>query len=65
MKLTHLIDIDATVKLTQGQGHQFKGQGHMHLCEIIVSAINIIIDIDEALKLTQGQGHNMKAQVNI
>ena len=26
---THMIDIDETLKLTQGQGHKVKGQGHI------------------------------------
>ena len=39
MMLTHMIDIDETVKLTQGQGHKVKG--HMYvLCKIIVLAVN-------------------------
>ena len=25
----HKVDIDATLKLTQGQGHKVKGQGHI------------------------------------
>ena len=29
MILTYIIDIDATLKLTQGQGHKVKGQGHI------------------------------------
>ena len=29
MILTYIIDIDETVKLTQGQGHKVKGQGHI------------------------------------
>ena len=29
MILTYIIDIDETVKLTQGQGHKVKGQGQM------------------------------------
>ena len=29
MILTYIIDIDDTVKLTQGQGHKVKGQGHI------------------------------------
>ena len=28
MILTYVIDIDVTVKFTQGQGHKVKGQGH-------------------------------------
>ena len=42
MILTHINDIDETLKLTQGQGHKVKDQGHicMHLCKILVSAIN-------------------------
>ena len=26
---TYIIDIDETLKLTQGQGHKVKGQGHI------------------------------------
>ena len=29
MILTHMIDVDETLKLTQGQGHKVKGQGHI------------------------------------
>ena len=29
MMLTHMINIDETVKLTQGQGHKVKGQGQI------------------------------------
>ena len=29
MILAHIIDIDETVTLTQGQGHKVKGQGHI------------------------------------
>ena len=29
MILTHMIDIDETLKLTQGQGHKVKGQGQI------------------------------------
>ena len=29
MILTYIIDIDVTLKLTQGQGHKVKDQGHM------------------------------------
>ena len=29
MILTYLIDIDATLKLTQGQGHTIKGEGQI------------------------------------
>ena len=36
MILTYVVDIDETLKLTQGQGHKVKGQGHRHLCEKIV-----------------------------
>ena len=27
--LLHMIDIDETLNLTQGQGHKVKGQGHI------------------------------------
>ena len=29
MILTHIIDIDETLKLTKGQGHKVKGQGQI------------------------------------
>ena len=29
MILTHMIDIDETLKLTQGQGHKVKHKGHI------------------------------------
>ena len=29
MILTYIIDIDETLKLTQGLGHKMKGQGHI------------------------------------
>ena len=29
MILRHMIDIDETLKLTQGQGHKVQGQGHI------------------------------------
>ena len=29
MILTHMIDINETLKLTQGQGHNVKGQGQI------------------------------------
>ena len=38
--LRHMIDIDETLNLTQGQGHKVKGQGHIHLCKNLFSAIN-------------------------
>ena len=41
MILTYIIDIDKTLKLTEGQGHRVKGQGHIYvLCKIIVLAVN-------------------------
>ena len=33
MILRHMIDIDETLKLTQGQGHKTKGQGHIRINE--------------------------------
>ena len=30
MIFTHMIDIDETFKLTQGQGHRVKGQGQIN-----------------------------------
>ena len=31
MILTYIIDIDETIKLTQGQGHKVNGQGHIYI----------------------------------
>ena len=30
MILTYIIEIDVTLKLTKGQGHKVKGQGHIY-----------------------------------
>ena len=35
MILTYIIDIDETLKLTQGQGHKVKGQGHISLYDCL------------------------------
>ena len=41
MILEQIIDIDKTVKLTKGQGHKVKGQGHVCIYGyFFVSAIN-------------------------
>ena len=32
VKLMHRVDIDATLKMTQGQGHKVKGQGRICNC---------------------------------
>ena len=37
MIFTHMIDIDETLKLTQGQGHRVKGQGQIN------SSVKILI----------------------
>ena len=39
MILTYIIDIDETLKLTQGQGHKVKGQGHIGIYVKIVLAL--------------------------
>ena len=31
MILKHMVNIDETLKLTQGQGHKIKGQGHIRI----------------------------------
>ena len=31
MILTYIIDIDEILKLTHGQGHKVKGQGHIYV----------------------------------
>ena len=77
MILGHMVNIDETLKLTRGQGHKVKGQGH--ICnyvnllssykswagDIIFMIPTYLIDIDETLKLTQGQGHKIKGQGHI
>ena len=77
MILRHMVDIDETLKLTQGQGHKVKDQGH--ICsyvkllfsykswtdDSILMILTYLIDIDETLKLTQGQGHKIKCQGHI
>ena len=69
-----MIDIIELLKLTQGQGHKVKGQGH--ICnyvklllsyklwtgDCILMILTYLIDIDETLKLTQSQGHKIKGQ---
>ena len=41
MILTYVIDIDEMLRLTEGQGHKIKGQGHIYvLRKIIVLALN-------------------------
>ena len=41
MILTSIIDIDETLKLTQGHGHKVKGQGQIcTFVKILVSPIN-------------------------
>ena len=41
MILTYIIDIDVTVKLTQGQGHKVKGQGHICIYSKILFRLKI------------------------
>ena len=31
MILGHMVNIDETLKLTRGQGHKVKGQGHIYV----------------------------------
>ena len=77
MILRHMVDIDETLKLTQGQGHKVKDQGHIWSYvkllfsykswtdDSILMILTYLIDIDETLKLTQGQGHKIKCQGHI
>ena len=72
-----MVDIDETLKLTQGQGHKVQDQGH--ICsyvkllfsykswtdDSILMILTYLIDIDETLKLTQGQGHKIISQGHI
>ena len=39
--LTHMIDIDETLKLTQGQGHKVKGQGQ--ICDVVKHLFRLYI----------------------
>ena len=75
--LTYLIDIGKMLKLTKGQGHKVKGQGHICInvffcfgykswtVKWILMILTHMIDIDETVKLTQGQGHKVKGQGHI
>ena len=40
MILTNMIDIDETLKLTQGQGHKVKGQGCIGIYVKTILALN-------------------------
>ena len=40
MTLGHVVNIDETLKLTRGQGHKVKGQGHICIYALFVLAIN-------------------------
>ena len=78
MILGHMVNINETWKLTRGQGHKVKGQGHIYVfmwttCFSykswtdgwILMILTYIIDIDKTVKLTQGQGHKVKGQGHI
>ena len=77
MILRHMIDIDETLNLTQGQGHKVKDQGHIcnyvkllfsyksWAIDSILMILTLMIDIDETLKSTQGQGQKIKGQGHI
>ena len=49
MILTYIIDIDETVKLTQGQGHKVKGQGH--ICIYVKFFFQLLIITDESIMM--------------
>ena len=70
MILIHKVDIDETLKLTQGQGNKVKEQDHIFIHVFLfcfgykpwtgdsnLMIFTYLIDIDETLKFTQGQGH--------
>ena len=77
MILGHMVNFDETLKLTRGQGHKVKVQGH--ICnyvnllfsyklwagDSILMILTHMIDNDETFKLTQGQGHKVKGQGHI
>ena len=50
MILTLAIDIDGTVKLTQGQGHKVKGQGH--ICSFVNSCFGYKSLTDDSVFMT-------------
>ena len=50
IKLIHRVDIDATSKVTQGQGHKDKGQGQTYKFVktlIWLYAMNQLLDMDD------------------
>ena len=50
MILTYIIDIDGTLKLTQGQGHKVKGQGHIGVyvkTKFWLLLMKVSMDLDE------------------
>ena len=50
MILTYIIDIDETLKLTQGQGHKVKGQGHIGIYvkkQFGLQLMNVLMDFYE------------------
>jgi len=71
----HRVDIDATLKMTQGQGHKVKGQGRICNClkknclgyksqredHIMIKLIHRI-DLATLFKVVQGQGHKVKVK---
>ena len=77
MILRHMVDIEETFKLTQGQGHKVKDQGHIcnyvkllfsyksWAIDSILMILTLMIDIDETLESTQGQGQKIKGQGHI
>ena len=75
MIFIYLIDIDETLKLSQGQCHKVKVTyaflyiyyfGYKSWTDRwILMILTYVIDIDETVKLTQGQGHKVKGQGHI
>ena len=77
MILGHMVNIDETLKLTRGQGHKVKGQGHIcnyvnllfsyksWVDDSILMILTHMIYNDETFKLTQGQGYKVKDQCHI
>ena len=57
MILTYVMDIDETAKLTQGQGHKVKGQGHITIYAKFFFDYKSITDVS----LTRAWGCDVKA----
>ena len=75
MIITYITDTDEMLKLTKGQGHKVKGQGHIYVFMkkscfgykswtdgSILMILTYVMNTDQSGKLNQGQGHKVKGQ---